>query len=409
MRHLRRVLVSTLAVPFVLAIGMTLVDMYRRQGRRTLPFPHEPSERTPLGDGSFTLYTYGSDVYDEMIAAIDAAEHEILFETYIWKGDAVGRRFKDALTAAAARGVSVYVIYDSFANLVVAPTFKRFPAAVHVLRYPVVPTGLGFIRLSRWGRDHRKIMVVDDDVAFVGGYNIGTTYATEWRDTHLQVTGTPARELRRAFVDFWNLHHRKRFGRGERPLIHDNGQTSWDPHVRVQKNVPRLWLFPIRAMYLDAITRSSRNVWLTTAYFMPDQDFVDALNDAAVRGVDVRILLPLKSNHIVADWIARGYFQQLLDGGVRIFRFRDAMIHAKCATVDGEWSTVGTANIDRLSLSGNYEVNMEVVDPGLARQLEETFLLDLTNSLELTETEWQARDVHRKFTELILSPLRPLL
>jgi cardiolipin synthase len=162
-------------------------------------------------------------------------------------------------------------------------------------------------------------------------------------------------------------------------------------------------------MYLEAINRASTNIWLTTAYFLPDQDFVDALKDAAHRGVDVRILVPLKSNHIVTDWISRGYYTQLLEAGVRIFRFRDAMIHAKTATVDSSWTTVGTANIDRLSLTGNYEINVEVIDHALAESMEEIFTTDCSNSLELTMAEWQARDVHRKFTEIVLTPLRPLL
>jgi cardiolipin synthase len=162
-------------------------------------------------------------------------------------------------------------------------------------------------------------------------------------------------------------------------------------------------------MYIEAIARSAKNVYLTTAYFLPDQDFVDTLKEAALRGVDVRILIPLKSNHIVTDWISRGYYSQLLEAGVRIFRFTGAMIHAKAATVDGTWVTVGTANIDRLSLTGNYEINVEVIDEALARVHEEVFELDASNALELTHSEWEARDVHRKFTELVLRPLRPLL
>ena len=118
--------------------------------------------------------------------------------------------------------------------------------------------------------------------------------------------------------------------------------------------------------------------------------------------------MPLKSNHIVADWISRGYFSQLLDAGVRIFRFKDAMVHAKTSTVDGTWSTVGTANIDRLSLQGNYEINVEVIDHGLAKDLEAIYAVDESNCLELTRGEWEARDLHRKFTELVLTPLRPL-
>jgi cardiolipin synthase len=168
-------------------------------------------------------------------------------------------------------------------------------------------------------------------------------------------------------------------------------------------------MFPIRSMYIEAINRASTNVWMTSAYFIPDQGFVDALKGAAERGVDVRVLVPHKSNHIVADWLSRGYFSQLLDAGVRIFRYRDAMVHAKTSTVDGSWSTVGTANIDRLSLTGNYEINIEVIDEGLAKNLEEIWSVDESNAIELTRGEWEARDLHRRFTEMVLRPLRPLL
>jgi SAM-dependent methyltransferase len=233
-------------------------------------------------------------------------------------------------------------------------------------------------------------------------------FATEWRDTHIRLTGPAVWDLKRAFADFWNLHRRRLLGQSERPLLLETA-ASWEPRVRVHRNVPRLWMFPIRGMYLEAINRASRNVWLTQAYFLPDQDFVDALVAAARRGVDVRLLVPLKSNHVVADWISRGYYDQLLRGGVRILRFQGAMVHAKTATVDGSWSTVGTANIDRLSLQGNYEINVEVIDAGLARTLEEIFETDQSNCLELTLSEWSARDLHRRFTELVLNPLRPLL
>ena len=215
-------------------------------------------------------------------------------------------------------------------------------------------------------------------------------------------------DLKRAFADFWNLNRRHRIRSSERPLLLETAST-WEPTIRFHRNVPRLWMFPIRAMYLEAITRASRNIWMTCAYFIPDQDFVDALTTAARRGVDVRILIPAKSNHVVVDWISRGYFSQLLDSGVTLLRYRDAMVHAKTCTIDGTWSTVGTANVDRLSLSGNYEINVEIIDPGLAASLEEIFRLDQSNSLELTSAEWEARDVYRRFTEFVLNPLRPLL
>jgi cardiolipin synthase len=405
----RRVVLGIVAAPFLLAITMTLVDSYRRRGkRRAVTFPTERPTTVPVGDGEVTTYTFGTDLYDDMIAAIEGAQRQILFETYIWKADEVGLRFKAALAEAAARGVEVYLIYDAFANLVVSPRFKRFPAPIKVLRYPVYAAGWRPFDLRRYGRDHRKILVVDESIGFVGGYNIGTAFATEWRDTHVRITGPGVWDLKRAFADFWNLNRRRRLRSSERPLLLETAST-WEPTIRFHRNVPRLWMFPIRSMYLEAITRANRNIWMTTAYFLPDPDFADALTAAARRGVDVRILIPAKSNHVVSDWISRGYFSQLLEAGVKVLRYRDAMVHAKTATIDGTWATVGTANIDRLSLTGNYEINVEIIDPALAGVLEDIFQVDASNSLELTRSEWEARDIYRRFTEFVLNPLRPLL
>ena len=408
LRILRRTLLAVVGVQLALAIGMSLVDSYRRRGKKPKPFPVTPPAEVSVGEGALTTYTFGRDLYDAMLTAIEGAERQILFETYIWKGDEVGQRFKDRLIAAADRGVEVYCIYDGFANLVVSPRFKRFPPTMKVLRYPAYSAGWRFFDLRRYGRDHRKILVVDEAVGFVGGYNIGTPYATEWRDTHVRITGPGVWDLKRAFADFWNLNRRRRLGTSERPLLLETSST-WESRIRFHRNVPRLWMFPIRAMYIEAINRANTNVWMTHAYFCPDQDFVDAMKHASRRGVDVRLLLPLKSNHIVADWISRGYFTQLLGAGVRIFRFKDAMVHAKTSTIDGTWSTVGTANVDRLSLQGNYEINVEVIDEAFAATLETIYLTDESNCLELTRSEWEARDLHRKFTEMVLFPLRPLL
>lgn len=401
----RRTLLITFGLQLLLAVSMTLVDSYRRRGKRPKPFPTTEPRAVAIGESQVTTYTFGQDLYDAMLTAIAGARHQVLLETYIWKADEVGEQFKQALYDAAARGVDVYVIYDAFANLVVSPRFKHFRPPIKVLRYPVYSAGLRFFDLRRYGRDHRKILVVDDEVAFVGGYNLGKAYATEWRDTHVRITGPGVVDLKRAVADFWNLHRRGRHGG---PLLLDTGSV-WEPRIRVHRNVPRLWMFPIRGMYLEAINRATDHVYLTQAYFIPDSDFVDALKQASRRGVDVRILLPAKSNHVVADWIARGYFGELLSTGVRIFRYTDAMVHAKTATIDGAWSTVGTANIDRLSMTGNYEVNVEFFDPHLADEMERIFHVDLSNSVELTPEEWSRRGIHKKFTELFLAPLRPLL
>jgi cardiolipin synthase len=408
---LRRTVLVVLGVQVALAVAMTLVDSYRRRGKKPRPFPTRPPATVQVGSGEVTTYTVGQDLYDDMLATIDGARRQVLLETYIWKGDEVGERFKQAVVAAAARGVDVHVIYDSFANLVVSPRFKRFPPSVKVLAYPVYAAGWRFFDLRRYGRDHRKILVVDDEVAFAGGYNIGAPYATEWRDTHCRITGPAVVDLKRAFADFWNLNRTKRFQMPRKrvqPLLTQTA-TAWEPQIRVHRNVPRLWMFPIPAMYTEAINKAERNVWLTHAYFIPDENFIEALTSAAARGVDVRIVLPAKSNHIVVDWISRGYFTGMLEAGIRIFRFRDAMVHAKTATIDGSWSTIGTANVDRLSMTGNYEINIEVIDNGLATEMEKIFETDQSNCSELHMDEWRMRDVYRRFTEMFLNPLRHVL
>lgn len=405
---LRRTLLTIFGLQLLLAVALTLVDSYRRRGKKPKPFETTDPADVVIGDGVVTSYTFGQDLYDDMLEAIAGARHQVLLETYIWKGDEVGEAFKRALAAAAERGVKVYCVYDAFANLVVSPRFKRFPDSISVLRFPIYNAGFRFWDFRHYGRDHRKILVVDDTVAFVGGYNIGSPYATEWRDTHVAITGPAVWDLARAFADFWNLHRRNRLRASEQPLLLE-AKSPWQAHIRLSRNVPRLMMFPIRSMYLDAINRASDRIWMTHAYFIPDQDFVDALLIAARREVDVRILLPHRSNHIVADWISRGYYAQLLQAGIRIFRYQHTMVHAKTSTIDGNWTTVGTANIDRLSLTGNYEINVEVIDEALASAMEEIFRVDLTNCVELTWEEWEAREWHRKFTESVLAPLGPLL
>ena len=148
---------------------------------------------------------------------------------------------------------------------------------------------------------------------------------------------------------------------------------------------------------------------MTHAYFIPDDDLTAAMIEAADCGVDVRVILPERSNHIVADWLARGSYRTLLRHGVRLFLYKDAMVHAKTATADGQWTTIGTANIDRLSLMGNFELNSEIIDPDVAKVMEDIFLMDAANCDELTEQEWESRPLTAKVSEWVLTPLRPLL
>ena len=399
---LRRIVLAVLAVQGVTLAALAVVDYRRKRHRVPARFPRIPPRSVTAGGSEVTVYTYGEDLYADMLDAIRQAKSRIFFETFIWKGDAVGQAFKTALIEAADRGVKVYVVYDEFANLVVPQSFFALPTNIAVRAHPVITSGLRFPRNS--GRDHRKLLVVDDLVAFVGGYNIGSLYATDWRDTHARLTGDIVWDVQNAFIDYWNLFTGRR-----RAALPDFGTRSWQPNIRIHRNIPRNMVYPIRGMYLEAFDRAAHHIYLTHAYLIPDQDMLDALVHAAGRGVDVRIIVPAESNHIVADWLSRGYYGHLLRHGVRLFLYQGAMVHAKTATIDGQWSTIGTANIDRISLLGNYEINLEVFNADVARQMEEIFRMDSTNTMELTLATWQRRHAMVKFSEKVLTPLRPLL
>lgn len=384
--------------------ALGVVDSYRKRGRHTVRFPSAEPRPIEADNGEVTLFTKGRDLYGAMLASIEAATDTIYFETYIWKDDRVGRRFKDALIRAAERGVDVFVAFDVFGNLVVGPAFYRFPPTVHVLRHWPWSGMKWPVSFRMPGLNHRKVLVVDDKVGYLGGYNIGSLYATRWRDTHLRITGDSVADLSNAFVDYWNQNRR-----GEMPALESPPNRSWESPVKVTRNVPSLGVFPIRYSYLEAIDRASDRIWLTHAYLIPDDDLTLALIEAADRGVDVRIIVPAESNHIVADWLSRGFYTLLLSRGIRLFLYQNAMVHAKTATVDGRWSTVCTANIDRLSLLGNYEVNLELYSDEHARLMEQVFEEDLTNCRQLTVQEWRQRGLLVRITERILAPLHPLL
>lgn len=386
------------------AAALVAVDAVRK--RRQPPtgeFPRATPAHVHTAGNGLTLYTDGDELYAAMLADIRSATDTIFFETYIWKADEVGELFKAELTAAARRGVRVYLIYDTFANLVVPRSFKQFDPTLEVLPFPLLQSAVP-LSPRNIGRDHRKLMVVDERVGYVGGYNVGKLYSDSWRDTHMRIDGPAVWELSNAFVDFWN-DHRKRF----HTELPDQGARSWDAHIRAVLNLPNRLLFPVRGLYMDAIDRAVSTIHITQAYFLPDDSMVHALLQAVERGVEVRILVPEFSNHVLADWAARANYDRLLAGGVRIFLFQHAMVHAKTATVDGRWSTIGTTNLDRLSLTGNFEVNLEINDEDVARTMEEVFATDLSNSRELLRGEWSARPMWKRAVERVISPLSVFL
>ncbi|HEX6121669.1 MAG TPA: phospholipase D-like domain-containing protein, partial [Ktedonobacterales bacterium] len=258
---------------------LTLVD--RRRKRRSAPatFPHGALPEVALDGNVFQLYTYGHDLYAAMLAAIDAATESIYLETYIWKHDEAGEEFKRHLVRKAEQGVAVYAVFDVVGNLVVPQSFKRFPPNIHTLKYHAISRPRHLLDPRRYALDHRKLLVVDGQVAFIGGYNIGAVYAAEWRDTHLRLTGPAAAHLAQAFVDFWN-----RYGPRDDP-IRRRHKRPINPAITVRGNDAMRLSFPIRDAYLAGLDAAEERIRLTSAYFIPDHTLFNALKAAAARGV----------------------------------------------------------------------------------------------------------------------------
>jgi cardiolipin synthase A/B len=401
LRLVRKVILGVLIVQVLTAAVLLVIVALGKRRKHEIRFPHAPFEEVHVGENFLQLYTYGRDLYDAMLEAIDAAQESIYLETYIWKDDAVGQEFQTHLARKAAEGVAVYVIFDRFGNLVVPRAFKSsFAPPMHVLEYSALRRPWNLLDPRRYALDHRKLLVVDGTLSFIGGYNIGSIYATEWRDTHLGLRGPAAAELARSFVAFWN-----RFCPAKEK-ISQQYHLRVDSRITVSQNEAMRLSFPIRDLYIAAIDEAEQFIFLTTAYFVPDRMLLEALKAAARRGVDVRVLVPWVSNHVVVDWIAHSYFTDCLRGGVRIFGYRYTMLHAKTCTVDGQWSTVGTCNLDRLSLVGNYEINVGIYSAEFARQMSALFAEDTAERFELTLEQWKSRPWYNKVSEHILAPLR---
>lgn len=367
----------------------------------------EAATGVPLIAGNkVTLLFDGPATMKEMMAAAAAAKNSINLETYIFDQDEIGLQFADLLIEKQQQGVTVNLLYDSVGALGTPPEFfeRMKQAGIHVLAFnPVNPAK----RIGKWelnNRDHRKLMVVDGVVAFTGGINISSTYANSslfrskrpanidskkvgWRDTHIKIEGPAVASLQFHFIDAW-------VGQDAGDLAEANYfpplQPVGDKIVRVLATDPDRDS-EIYKSFILAIQEAKSTVNITSAYFVPDRQFVEALTAAAKRGVDVKLVLPGVSDHGLVMHAGRSFYEELLSNGVKIYQLQVAVLHAKTAVIDGTWSTVGSANIDRRSFLHNYELNVVVVDPAFGRDMESAFAEDLRDSKQVTLEQWRKR------------------
>jgi cardiolipin synthase len=382
---------------------------------QTLAALEEAATGVPLIKGNqVTLLFDGPQTMAEMLKAINAAKNNINLETYIFDQDELGLKFADALIEKQRAGVTVNVIYDSVGTLGVPQAFfERMRAAgIRLVAFnPVNPTKL---RGDAWkinNRDHRKILIVDGKTAFTGGINISDTYAksslfrskskpTEnsqvgWRDTHVKVQGPAVAAFQWIFIKAWTQQDAADLPEADYfPVLPEVGERL----VRVIASEPGGG-FEIYKAYILAIQEARRSIHITSAYFVPDQQTVAALCGAAGRGVDVKVVLPGVSDSGLVFHAGHSLYDQLLGCGVRIYHLQLAVLHAKTAVIDGAWSTVGSTNIDMRSFMHNSELNVVVLGDSFGREMENAFLEDLRDSVEITKESWAARPLADRMKE----------
>jgi cardiolipin synthase A/B len=352
------------------------------------------SDRPLLAGNRIDPLVDGDAAYPAMLAAIDAAERSVTLTTYIFDNDRAGRAFLDALRSAVARGVEVRVLIDD-----VGARYS-FPSMVHTLRRAGVRVGRFMPAVMHWRmpyfnlRNHRKILVVDGRVGFTGGMNIraaswlATQPSHPTRDLHFRVEGPVVAELQEVFAEDWA------FSTGEKlegpdwfPPLTARGASL----ARAISDGPDIDFEKLSTVILGALSTARSSVQILTPYFIPDQAIMTMLGVTAMRGVDVSIVLPEKSNLILVQWASTPHWGPLLEKGCRIFLTPPPFDHSKLMLVDGAWSLVGSANLDPRSLQLNFEFNIECYDPTLTRDLEQIVRERRSRAREVTPAELRAR------------------
>lgn len=340
-----------------------------------------------------TVFTEGDRLFDAMLADIGAARERILMESYIFADDVIGREFVRSLAERAARGVEVQLRVDALGSLMgfSGGAARRLTASGVLFRWCHPWEWRHPWTFHR--RNHRKLLVVDDRAAYVGGFNISrlnsrAAYgASRWRDTHVRLTGPVVREAADAYAAF------------------SRGDLSWssspDRPLHFLTNHARGCRFRLRCVLQQRFGQARERIWLTTPYFVPDSAIQRRLCAAAERGVDVRVLVPGKNDVRIAQWAGRAAYSKLLHAGVRVFEYRPRTLHAKTILVDRGWSTIGTANFDYRSFFINYELNLVADSEHLNASLAALFEDDLRESREIDVRPWDDRAVRGRIAELI--------
>lgn len=360
------------------------------------------------------VLTSGQDYMQSLLRAIGKAQHHIHIETYIIEDDAVGRLLRDALIDKVREGVEVRFLYDDVGCWKVRNAFFDSFVAGGICVHPFLPVRFPSLTNKVNYRNHRKICVIDGLVGYIGGMNFALRYVSRrmpcWRDMQLCVHGSAVGSLQRMFLADWcfvtgkELLHRRFFPHSSKSKVKEG-----DSLLQIVSSNP-VSIFP-EIMYglTCAIQCAQKYLYIQTPYFMPTESVLQALQSAAMSGVDVRLMLPKKSDSLLLRRGNDSYLMDMLKAGVHVYFYTGGFLHSKMLVVDDDWCSVGSANMDFRSFENNFEANAFVYDPQVAKRVREEFEKDLCCSQEVLYREWKHRPYRRRMLESITRILSPLL
>ena len=356
----------------------------------------------------------GPQTYAAIEQAMQSARHHIHVETFIFGDDEIGRKFADLLARKHAEGIEVRVLYDSIGSMETPKSFFEQLRAqgldVREFR-PMNPVDTPLVWKIH-NRDHRKIVVVDGKIGFTGGINIDSTYSSAssskpgpkaglkdgWRDTHLRIEGPAVRQLQTLFMNIWNETGERTKFEPEKKYLSPIAEAGKDL-VAIVANKNESEDRSLYATYLASFRKAHSRLWITHAYFAPNDELLEAMNAAAKRGVDVRLIVPGFTDSRIVLQATRATYTSLLEHGVHVYQLDDAFLHAKSVVIDGALSIVGSANLDMRSFVHNDEVNAVVVSRDVGQRMEEIFKRDQKAAREITLAEWKKRPMWQRFKE----------
>lgn len=369
----------------------------------------------PLTDeNEVKVLVNGEKKFPEVLKAIQEAKHHIHIEYYIYENDDIGNSIRDLLIAKAEEGVKVRFIYDDFGSSSIRRGFVRKMKKAGVEAYPFNTIRLLFLANRINYRNHRKIIIIDGKTAFTGGINISDRYInTEnpkvyWRDTHLRIDGDAVMFLQYIFFCDWNFCSKQTMG-VTREYFVPNQRHLGNKAVQIAASGPDSVTSAIMLSYLKAINLARTEILITTPYFIPGESIMDAIRVAALGGVNVKLLVPGKSDSHLVNAAAWSNYDDLLHAGIEIYLYRKGFIHAKTMVIDQQISIVGTANLDYRSFDMNFEINAVIYDKETARTLRDSFLEDLENAEKIDPEQFHSRPIYKQIPERIARLLSPIL